>query len=73
MDLIIANVREKFVQKSAQIVQFRKPWTPWALVALLDIDDSHTELPAELILYKALRKKKRLGITIPTAVKVGIR
>ena len=45
---------QKFVEKSEQIVTFRKPWTPWALVALLNIDDSKTDLPAELILYKAL-------------------
>ena len=71
MDVIIANVRQKFVEKSEEIVAFKKPWTPWALVALLNIDDSKTDLPAELILYEALRKKrKRLGIAITTAVQV---
>ena len=71
MDVIIANVRQKFVEKSQQIVAFKNPWTPWALVALLNIDDSKTDLPAELILYEALRKKrKRLGIAITTAVQV---
>lgn len=71
MDVILSNVRQKFVEKSKQIVEFRKPWTPWALVALLNIDDSQTDLPAELILYAALQKKRtRLGITITTTVQV---
>ena len=62
MDRIIADVRSKFVAQREKIVQCSVPWTPWALIELLDIDDSQQTIPAELILYKALVHKTRLKI-----------
>lgn len=59
---IIAKVRENFARKSAEIVAHTKPWTPWGLAHLLEIDDSKSEVPYEAILYKALRGKGRHGI-----------
>ena len=53
----IANVRDVFVRKKLEIVGHTKPWTPWALVHLLEIDDTNSAVPAEIILYKALRGK----------------
>ena len=71
MDAIIANVRTEFAAKSEEILKFSKPWTPWALVALLNIDDSHSDIPAEQILYEALQKKnRRLGVNIAAGVQV---
>ena len=59
---IVANVREAFARKRNEIVAHTKPWTPWALAHLLEIDDSKCEVPAEVILYKALRGKGRYGL-----------
>ena len=58
----IAKVRDAFVSKRGEIVRHTKPWTPWALAHLLEIDDTKSAVPAEVILYKALRGKGRTGI-----------
>ena len=59
---IIADVRENFARKRNEIIAHTKPWTPWGLAHLLEIDDSECEVPYEVILYKALRGKGRHGI-----------
>ena len=56
---ILARVRANFVKKQKLILDHHKPWTPWALTYLLDIDDSETAIPAELILYKALKASRK--------------
>ena len=61
---ILVSIRQKFLAKREEIVSCSKPWTPWALTALLQIDDSKTTLPAELLLYKALCQRNRTGIEI---------
>jgi hypothetical protein len=59
---IITKVREMFSRKAKQMEEHSCPWTPWALCNLLEIDDRKLDLPAEIILYKALRGKGRTGI-----------
>lgn len=61
---IIELVRPKFASKRDVIVSHSKPWTPWALSQLLEIDDTHTAQPAEIILYTALKTPapNRIGI-----------
>ena len=61
---ILELVRRKFVAKQDVIVAHSKPWTPWALAQLLEIDDTHTAQPAEIILYTALKVSapNRIGI-----------
>ena len=61
---MIDYVRDQFVKCRETIVSCSKPWPPWALVELLNIDDSKESVPAELILYKALRRVPRMGIQI---------
>ena len=58
---LIGSVRAKFIEYREKIVKCSKPWTPWALVELFDIDDSKQTIPAELILYRALCKQTRLA------------
>ena len=52
---ILERVRENFARKKKIILDYERPWTPWALTYLLEIDDSNSPVPAELILYKALK------------------
>ena len=59
---MITHVWNDFLRKTQKIVKHTKPWTPWALVHLLEIDDSNSAVPAEIILYKAFRGKGRTGI-----------
>ena len=61
------RVRANFVLKKEAILAHSKPWTPWALTHLLEIDDSNTLLPAELILYKALKASAPNRITFQDA------
>ena len=61
------RVRANFVRKKETILGYSKPWTPWALTYLLEIDDSNTLLPAELILYKALKASSPNRIAIQDA------
>lgn len=55
---ILACVRANFVKNQQLILDHKKPWTPWALTYLLEIDDSKTVIPAEIILYKALKASR---------------
>ena len=57
-------VRLAFANKRQEIIAHSKPWTPWALCNLLKIDDSQSPVPAELILYKALKVNAANRITI---------
>ena len=61
---ILELVRAKFAAKRDVIVSHSKPWTPWALSQLLEIDDTNTAIPAEIILYTALKASapNRIGI-----------
>ena len=65
---VLDYVRNQFVKCREIIVSCSKPWPPWALVELLNIDDSNESVPAELILYKALRHVPRMGIQIKDEV-----
>ena len=58
------RVRANFVAKRDEIVAHSKPWTPWALAHLLEINDKDTAEPAEIILYAALKAAapNRIGI-----------
>ena len=56
---ILARIRVNFVKKQQLILDHKKPWTPWALTYLLEIDDSKTAIPAEIILYKALKASRK--------------
>ena len=58
----LEKVRSKFVECRKEIVACSKPWPPWALVELLDIEDANEPVPSEVILYKALRRQPRMGI-----------
>ena len=58
------RVRTNFLIKREVILSHSKPWTPWALAHLLEIDDTNTSLPAELILYKALKASSPNRISI---------
>ena len=60
----LERVRAKFVAKRDVIVTHSKPWTPWALAHLLEINDKDTAQPAELILYADLKAgtPNRIGI-----------
>ena len=58
----IELIRKRLHEAAAKIIKCSLPWTPWALAHLLDIDDSSSAIPAELILYQALRGKGRTGI-----------
>ena len=44
---IIWEIRKKFTSLHKKIKAFKKPWPPWALVHLLDIDDKDSPIPAE--------------------------
>ena len=65
---VLCDVRNNFVKCRDIIVSCSKPWSPWALVELLNIDDSNEPVPSELILYKALGSRSRAGITIKDEV-----
>ena len=61
---ILERVKANFAAKRDVIVSHSKPWTPWALAQLLEIDDTHTTQPAEIIMYTALKASapNRIGI-----------
>lgn len=63
MDELVASVKAKFKENREQILVCTHPWTPWALVELLDIPD-YEGTPAELILYEAFVIKRNRGIQI---------
>ena len=63
---IIWEIRRKFTSLHKKIKAFEKPWPPWALVHLLDIDDKDSPIPAEKILYQALEGRKNGGLAIKT-------
>ena len=54
----IEQVRTNFESKKELILAHKKPWTPWALTYLLEIDDSQSLVPAEVILYKTLKASR---------------
>ena len=60
---VLDGVRQNFVRCRDKIISCSKPWTSWALVHLLKIDD-WKRVPAEKILYAALNKSKRVGIKV---------
>ena len=64
---ILDKVRQNFARKKDAILAHKKPWTPWALTYLLEIDDSKSAVPAELILYKALKASAPNRIAIQDA------
>ena len=64
----IELVRASFLAKRDVIVSHSKPWTPWALAHLLEIDDTTTTLPAELIIYKVLKASAPNRIAIRDAI-----
>ena len=64
----IEEIRQKFIQKRQAILSFTKPWPPWALVHLLEIDDTDFPIPAEIMLYQALEGRKIGGIRINDSV-----
>ena len=53
--ITLDRVRTNFVAKQDIILSHSKPWTPWALAHLIEIDDTNTAEPAEFIMYKALK------------------
>ena len=59
---VIESIRKRFHERADDIVACSLPWTPWALTHLLNIDDSSSAIPAELILYQALLGKGRSGV-----------
>ena len=65
--ITLDRVRANFVAKRDIILSHSKPWTPWALAHLLEIDDTNTAEPAEFIMYKALKASapNRIGISDP--------
>ena len=63
MDELVAAVKTKLKENRSALLDSVHPWTPWALVELLDIPD-YESIPAELILYQALVKKGNRGIYI---------
>ena len=63
LEEIIATVKKKLTANRETILSSCHPWTPWALVELLDIPDFEN-FPAELILYKAFVTTRRRGIDI---------
>ena len=65
---ILQSVRENFAKKQHLILAHKKPWTPWALTYLLEIDDSESAVPAEVILYKALKASRTNRIGIQNAI-----
>lgn len=69
----LERVRANFVAKRHIIVSHSKPWLPWALANLLEIDDKNTAWPAEKILYTALKASRpnRIGLADPV-VQVNI-
>ena len=50
--------------KKDLILTHKQPWTPWALTYLLEIDDSKSSVPAEVILYNALKSSRPNRIAI---------
>ena len=60
----IDRIRASFISKRETIINHSKPWTPWALVHLLQIDDADSAIPAELMLYKALKSSAANRMTI---------
>ena len=63
MDELVHAAKIKLKEKRKEILASSHPWTPWALVELLDIPDCG-DVPAELILYKAFVNKRNRGINI---------
>ena len=63
MSELIAAAKTKLKENRANILACYHPWTPWALVELLDIPDCG-DIPAELILYEAFVTKRNRGIRI---------
>ena len=65
---VLDGVKQSFVRCRDKILSSSQPWTSWALVHLLKIDDWKIDdcksVPAEKILYAALNKERRVGITI---------
>ena len=67
---ILDETRSKFAAARKTILGTQKrpcskPWPPWALVNLLDIDDRNSPVPAEIMLYQALRPRRVGGLTLP--------
>ena len=61
---LVAAAKAKLKENRQIIKDSSHPWTPWALVELLDIPD-YNGIPAELILYEAfVIKHKRGGIDV---------
>ena len=58
---IIDKIRRNFDAAKEIIKGCSKPWPPWALVHLLDIDDTSSPIPAEMMLYQALQRPNRVG------------
>ena len=58
---ILDKIRNKFAAAKETILDCSKPWPPWALVHLLDIEDSDSPVPAEIMLYQALQRPNRVG------------
>ena len=71
MDELVYAAKIKLKEKRKEIFASSHPWTPWALVELLDIPDCG-DVPAELILYKAFVNKRDRGINIPLSTCVDI-
>ena len=64
---ILDRVRSNFVSQKDVILAHNRPWTPWALTHLLEIDDNKSSVPAEVILYKALKASAADRICIQDA------
>ena len=61
-------IRTRFASKREAIIKHSKPWTPWTLVHLLQIDDKDSPIPAELMMYKALKASAANRMTIRDAI-----
>ena len=57
-------VRSNFIAKRDIIISHSKPWTPCTISHLLEINDKNSDVPAEIIMYKALKASSpnRIGI-----------
>ena len=51
-------VGDRFIAKHDVIKNHCKPWTPWALKHLLEINYKNTAEPVKIILYTVLRESK---------------
>ena len=58
---VLQRVRQAFVANREKLIATSLPWTPWALVKLLDINDKNSKIPAEFILYQALQHSRARG------------